>query len=69
MKEGFKKEIKEHTLDSIYFLIMVSQKFPNKVKLKKLIGTTEMLAEDNLQDICVKLMVRFYVLRILYIYI
>lgn len=65
IKEDFKKELKEHTLDSIYFLIVVSQKFSNKVKIKKLIGTTVILAEENLQDICDKLMVRFYVFRIL----
>ncbi|KAJ8711363.1 hypothetical protein PYW07_008605 [Mythimna separata] len=56
IKQDFKKDIKEHTLDSLYFLMMVNKKFPPKVKLRKLIGVTEILCEDNIHTICEKIM-------------
>ncbi|XP_072934528.1 myb-binding protein 1A-like protein [Epargyreus clarus] len=56
IKQEFKKDVKEHTLDSLYFLLVVNKKFPAKVKLRKLIGVAEVLCEDNIHDICEKLM-------------
>ncbi|XP_021182445.3 myb-binding protein 1A-like protein [Helicoverpa armigera] len=56
IKQDFKKDIKEHTLDSLYFLMMVNDKFPAKIKLRKLIGVTEILCDDNIQPICEKIM-------------
>lgn len=59
IKQDFKKDIKEHTLDSLYFLIMVNKKFPAKVKLRKLIGVTEILCEDNIHTVSEKIMVSY----------
>ncbi|XP_063541250.1 myb-binding protein 1A-like protein [Cydia strobilella] len=56
IKQEFKKELKEHSLDSLYFLMVVSNKFPEKVKLRKLLGVSEILCEDNIHAICEKLM-------------
>ncbi|XP_034828247.1 myb-binding protein 1A-like protein [Maniola hyperantus] len=56
IKQEYKKDIKDHTLDSLYFLMLVSAKFPQKVKLRKLIGVPEILHEDHINDICEKLM-------------
>ncbi|XP_041971652.1 uncharacterized protein LOC121727737 [Aricia agestis] len=56
IKQDFKKEIKELSLDSIYFLLVVGTKFPNTVKLRKLIGAPSLLHEDFIPDICEKLM-------------
>ncbi|XP_075984226.1 MYB binding protein 1a [Anticarsia gemmatalis] len=56
LKADFKKDIKEHSLDSLYFLMVISSKFPDKVKLRKLIGATEILCEDNIHTICEKIM-------------
>ncbi|XP_026488898.2 myb-binding protein 1A-like protein [Vanessa tameamea] len=56
IKQDYKKDIKEHTLDSLYFLLVISKKFPEKVKLRKLIGMPEILHEDNISDICEKIM-------------
>lgn len=58
IKQEFKKDIKEHTLDSLYFLMMVNSKFPTKVKLRKLLGVTQILCEENIDAICEKIMVR-----------
>lgn len=60
IKQDFKKELKEHTLDSLHFLMMVSKKFPEKVKLRKLLGVAEILCEDNIHVICEKLMVSLF---------
>lgn len=57
IKQDFKKELSEHTLDSLYFLMVANKKFPDVVKLRKLIGTSEILCEDNIQPVCEKLMV------------
>lgn len=57
IKPDFKKDIKEHTLDSLYFLMVISSKFPEKVKLRKLIGAPEILCEDNIHAVCEKIMV------------
>lgn len=57
IKQDYKKEIKEHSLDSLYILLVLSKKFPEKVKLRKLIGVPDILHEDNIPDICEKLMV------------
>ncbi|CAG9104701.1 unnamed protein product [Plutella xylostella] len=56
IKENFKKDLKEHSLDSLYFLMVVSTQFPQKVKLRKLIGVGEILCEDTVHTICEKLM-------------
>ncbi|XP_053617406.1 myb-binding protein 1A [Plodia interpunctella] len=56
VKVEFKNDLKEHTLDSLYFLMVANSKFPSKVKLRKLIGVTEVLCEDNIHVICEKLM-------------
>ncbi|XP_004926906.1 myb-binding protein 1A [Bombyx mori] len=56
IKQDFKKELSEHTLDSLYFLMVANKKFPDVVKLRKLIGTSEILCEDNIQPVCEKLM-------------
>ncbi|XP_013167683.1 PREDICTED: myb-binding protein 1A-like protein [Papilio xuthus] len=56
IKEDFKKDLKEYNLDSLYFLLVVSTKFPKKVKVKKLLSVPEILHEDNLQIICEKLL-------------
>ncbi|KAL4711909.1 hypothetical protein ACJJTC_006078 [Scirpophaga incertulas] len=56
IKQDFKKDIKEHSLDSLYFLMIVNKQFPNKVKLRKLIGVSELLCDENILDICEKLM-------------
>lgn len=37
--------------------MIVNEKFPKKVKLRKLIGVPELLHEDHISDICDKLMV------------
>ncbi|XP_063833184.1 myb-binding protein 1A-like protein [Ostrinia nubilalis] len=58
LKVDLKKDIKDHTLDSLYFLLVVSKKFPNKVKLRKLLGVPELLCEDTIPDICEKLMAK-----------
>lgn len=57
IKPELKKEIKEHTLDTLYFLMVVSQKFPKQVKLKKLIGVDDVLHEDNIHVVCEKILV------------
>lgn len=62
LKPECKKDIKEHSLDSLYFLLVTSSKFPGKVKLRKLIGVPEILCDDNIQDVSEKLMVREWVL-------
>lgn len=59
VKQDFKKEIKDHTLDSLYFLMIASKKFPEKIKLRKLIGVSEILCEDNIHAICEKILVSF----------
>lgn len=59
IKQDFKKDLKEHTLDSLYFLMVINTKFPAKVKLRKLIGSTDVLSEDNIHTVCEKMMVRF----------
>ncbi|KAM3963956.1 LOW QUALITY PROTEIN: MYB binding protein 1a [Aphomia sociella] len=56
IKQEFKKGLKEHSLDSLYFLLMASNKFPDKVKMRKLLGVPELLCEDNIHVICEKLM-------------
>ncbi|KAI8442294.1 hypothetical protein MSG28_005846, partial [Choristoneura fumiferana] len=56
IRQDFKKELKEHSLDSLHFLMVVSKKFPEKVKLRKLLGVAEILCEDNIHVICEKLM-------------
>ncbi|XP_022112489.2 myb-binding protein 1A [Pieris rapae] len=56
IKPNFKKEMKEHTLDSLYFLLVVSSKFPNTVKVRKLCGVSEILHDDHIADICDKLL-------------
>ncbi|OWR55017.1 putative DNA polymerase v [Danaus plexippus plexippus] len=56
IKQNYKKAINEHNLDSLYFLMIVNEKFPKKVKLRKLIGVPELLHEDHISDICDKLM-------------
>ncbi|KPJ15976.1 hypothetical protein RR48_10022 [Papilio machaon] len=56
IKDDFKKDLKEYNLDSLYFLLVVSTKFPKKVKVKKLLSVPEILHEDNLQTICEKLL-------------
>ncbi|XP_013143591.1 PREDICTED: myb-binding protein 1A-like protein [Papilio polytes] len=56
IKEDFKKDLKEYNLDSLYFLLVASTKFPKKVKVKKLLSVPEILHEDNLQIICEKLL-------------
>ncbi|CAH0696839.1 unnamed protein product [Spodoptera exigua] len=56
IKQEFKKDIKEHSLDSLHFLMMVNSKFPTKVKLRKLLGVTQILCEDNIDAICEKIM-------------
>ncbi|KAI5634074.1 DNA polymerase phi domain-containing protein [Phthorimaea operculella] len=56
IKQEFKKDIKEHSLDSLYFLLMVSMKFPTKVKLRKLIGVQQLLCEENIHEVCEKIM-------------
>ncbi|XP_060806524.1 myb-binding protein 1A-like protein [Amyelois transitella] len=56
IKAEFKKDLKEHSLDSLYFLLVANSKFSSKVKLRKLIGVTEILCEDNIHVICEKLM-------------
>ncbi|XP_068623401.1 uncharacterized protein Mybbp1A [Battus philenor] len=56
IKQDFKKDIKEYSLDSLYFLLVVSTKFPNKIKVKKLLSVPEILHKDNLQSICEKLL-------------
>ncbi|XP_014357214.2 rDNA transcriptional regulator pol5 [Papilio machaon] len=56
IKEDFKKDLKEYHLDSLYFLLVVSTKFPKKVKVKKLLSVPEILLEDNLKTICEKLL-------------
>ncbi|RVE50248.1 hypothetical protein evm_005083 [Chilo suppressalis] len=50
IKQNFKKDIKEHSLDTLYFLLTASRKFPDKVKLRKVIGVSEVLCDDNIQD-------------------
>ncbi|CAK1541559.1 unnamed protein product [Leptosia nina] len=56
IKTMYKKEIKEHTLDSLHFLLVISRKFPGKVKVRKLIGSPEILHEDNMEDLTEKLL-------------
>ncbi|KAJ2942826.1 hypothetical protein O0L34_g15014 [Tuta absoluta] len=56
IKQEFKKGIKEHSLDSLYFLLMVSMKFPTKVKLRKLMGVQQLLCEENIHEMCEKIM-------------
>ncbi|XP_049879214.1 uncharacterized protein LOC126376095 [Pectinophora gossypiella] len=56
IKQEFKKDVKEQSLDSLYFLLMVSKKFPGKVKLRKLIGVPEILCEENIHEVCEKIM-------------
>ncbi|XP_045503386.1 myb-binding protein 1A-like protein [Colias croceus] len=56
IKANYKKAIKEHTLDSLHFLLVVSSKFPNKVKVRKLFGVPEILHEDHIADISEKLL-------------
>ncbi|CAG9791369.1 unnamed protein product [Diatraea saccharalis] len=56
LKQEFKKDIKDHNLDSLFFLLIICKKFPNKVKLRKLIGVSEVICDDTLQDISEKLM-------------
>ncbi|CAB3246386.1 unnamed protein product [Arctia plantaginis] len=56
IKPEFKRDIKEHSLDSLYFLFVISTKFPDKVKLRKLIGSPEILCEDNIHTVCEKIM-------------
>ncbi|XP_026740402.1 myb-binding protein 1A-like protein [Trichoplusia ni] len=56
IKQDFKKDLKEHTLDSLYFLMVINTKFPAKVKLRKLIGSTDVLSEDNIHTVCEKMM-------------
>ncbi|XP_059049194.1 myb-binding protein 1A [Achroia grisella] len=56
IKQEFKKTVKEHTIDSLYFLMMVNNKFPDKVKMKKLLGVPDLLCEENIHIICEKLM-------------
>ncbi|KAJ0173013.1 hypothetical protein K1T71_011189 [Dendrolimus kikuchii] len=56
IKQDFKKEIKDHSLDSLYFLMVVSNKFPEKVKLRKLIGVPEIICEDNVHALCEKIL-------------
>ncbi|CAG5044426.1 unnamed protein product [Parnassius apollo] len=56
IKHDFKKDIKEYNLDSLYCLLIMSTKFPKKVKVKKLLAVPEILCEENLQIICEKLL-------------
>ncbi|XP_026755011.2 uncharacterized protein LOC113515073 [Galleria mellonella] len=56
IKQEFKKGLQEHSLDSLYFLMVVNNRFPNKVKMKKLLGVSELLCEENIHVICEKLM-------------
>jgi hypothetical protein len=58
IKQELKKEVKEHSLDSLYFILVGTRKFPNTIKLRKLIGFPELICEDSIQEICEKLMVR-----------
>lgn len=63
INEEFKKDIKDHTLDSLYFLMMVAKKFPATVQLKKLVGSSEILSEDNIHAVCDKLLVSYGLLQ------
>lgn len=60
IKKTFKKDLSEHTLDSLYFLIMINKKFPDVVKVRKLLGFEAIVCQDTVDDICEKLMVKIY---------
>lgn len=56
MKSEFKKELKEHNLDTLYFLIVTSKKFPKVVKVRKLLGVESVICENTLHEISEKIM-------------
>lgn len=58
LKAEFKKPLKEYTLDSLYFLLVASRRFPAKVRPAKLVGLQDLLGEDAVPTVCEKLMVR-----------
>lgn len=63
MKKDFKKKISELNLDTLYFLLVVSKKFPKIVKVRKLLGSEAVLSEDTVHDVTEKVMVRFYKIK------